>query len=191
MDDLKRRSNAWDNALHAEGTRAVFERRATRLRWKTRIRDFAGLAVPILLAYLLGSDVFEPLKPYRSFAVGLLGVAAVLQVLLTAWSLLARWDEELADNVTATRENYLLMLAWTKLGEGGAQDLALEYELLLQREQVAAVRDAAKGITAAEKQFGMRAGLILMKRKCVCGHTPTHPNPPWFPNSKCSVCGGN
>lgn len=191
MDDLERRRTAWDNALHAEGTRAVFERRAARLRRKTRLRDFVGLGVPILLAYLLGSDLFEPLKPYRAFVVGLLGFTAVLQALLMAWSLLARWDEELADNVNATRASFLLKQAWTKLGKGDTQDLAVEYNLITQQQSVTDVRDAGMGITASEKQFGMRSGLIEMQRECVCGNRPMQPNAPWFPKLKCAVCGGN
>ncbi|MBR1130764.1 mobilome CxxCx(11)CxxC protein [Bradyrhizobium iriomotense] len=191
MDDTERRRLAWDKALHAEGTRAVFERRAAALRWKTRIRDFWGFAVPVLLAYLLGSEVFEPLKPFRPYAIGLLGVAAALQTLLVLWSLLARWDEELADDVTATRDNHQLKVAWTKLGQNDAQDLTLEYALLSQREEVVAVRDAAAGITSREKQFGMRAGLIEFQRACVCTHRPQTTTTPWFPKSKCGVCGGN
>jgi mobilome CxxCx(11)CxxC protein len=191
VDDNQRKQNAWNNVVHAEGTRAVFERRAMWLRSKTLARDFTGLAVPILLAYLLGSEVFEPLKHYRSLAVGLLGVLAIMQTLLVAWSLLARWDDNLAYDVNAARESYLLREAWKKIGQGDAQNLALEYALLSQQQSIVDSRDVEKGITEKEKQFGMRAGLIDSQRKCVCEQMPKSREMPWFTKQKCAVCGGN
>lgn len=191
MDDNERRQIAWNNALHAEGTRAVFERRATQLRRKTLLRDFVGLAVPILLAYVLGSEILDPLKHYRALAVALLGFTAVLQALLVAWSLLARWDEELAYDVNAARESYMLKEAWLKLGRGDTQDLVVEYALVSHQQSITDARDAGKGITEGEKQFGMRTGLIENQRKCVCGNMPSQRNVPWFTKSKCAVCGGN
>jgi mobilome CxxCx(11)CxxC protein len=191
MDDQARRQQSWDRSLHAEGTRVVFDRRATGLRQKIKLRDFTGLAVPILLAYLLGSEVFEPLKHYRATAVGLLGVTAVMQTLLVAWSLLARWDEELAYNVTAARESYMLKQAWKKLAQGDTQNLAVEYDLLSHQQSLADSRDIEKGITEREMKIGMRAGLIDAQRKCVCGNMPTGRGLPWMAKQKCAVCGGN
>jgi mobilome CxxCx(11)CxxC protein len=152
---------------------------------------FVGIAVPVLLAYVLGSDVIEPLKRYRSLAVGLLGLTAVIQALLVIWSLLARWDEELAYDTNAARESYLLKEAWLKLGRGDSEILAVEYNLLRHQQSLADARDAGKGITESEKQFGMRNGLIENQRKCVCGVIPTQRRVPWRPKTKCAVCGGN
>ncbi|UWU68209.1 mobilome CxxCx(11)CxxC protein [Bradyrhizobium sp. NC92] len=191
MDDAERRSNAWNNAVHAEGTRAVFEQRAARLRRKILLRDFVGIAVPMLLAYLLGSEVFEPLKPYRSFAIGLLGLTALMQALLVLWSLLARWDEELAYDTNAARESYLLKEAWQKLGRGDSENLAVEYNLIGRQQSLADARDAGKGITESEKQFGLRNGLIESQRKCMCGAVPMQRKVPWRPKVECAACGGN
>jgi mobilome CxxCx(11)CxxC protein len=106
---------AWDYALHAEGTRAVFDRRARTLRRNIRLRDFTGFAVPILVGYLAGSEPFELLKPYRSLAIGLLGIAALVQFLVLLWSVISRWDEELAYDLRATRDSYELREAWRKM----------------------------------------------------------------------------
>jgi mobilome CxxCx(11)CxxC protein len=192
MNDTERRQNAWNNALHAEGTRAVFERRAEKLRRRTRCRDFIGIAVPICLAYLLGAEVFEPLKPYREYAVGALGVAAVLQTLMVVWSLIARWDEELAYDIRAARENYWFKEAWKKLGQDDVTNLCIEYDLLSQQQAITDSHDVEKNITAAEKRLGMRAGLMEFQRQCVCGERPRDLSPPWFWIRKpCAVCGGN
>ncbi len=191
MNDTERQQYAWDNAFHAEGTRVVFERRAEGLRRKTRLRDYAGIAVPICLAYLLGSEVFEPLKPFRTLGVGLLGVAAVFQTLMVSWSLIARWDEELAYDIRAARESYLLKEAWKKLGQGDVSNLAIEYELLSHQQSITDSHDIEKNISASEKQRGMRAGLIEFQRRCICGELPTSRHRPWRIKKPCTVCGGN
>jgi mobilome CxxCx(11)CxxC protein len=192
MDDTERRQHAWNYALHAEGTRVVFERRANSLRYRTHLRDFLGIAVPICVAYLLGSEVFEPLKPFRHLGVGVLGVAALLQALMVAWSLIAHWDEELAYDIRAARESYLLKEAWKKLGHGNTSNLAIEYDLISHQQSIADSHDVEKNITETEKQLGMRAGLIEFQRACVCGVLPTNPRRPWLLIRKpCAVCGGN
>lgn len=191
MNDDERRSQAWTNALHGEGTRVVFQRRAESLRRKTMLRDFAGLAVPICLAYLLGAEVFPVLKPYRDLGIAALGLAAVLQTLMVAWSLLARWDEELAYNIRAARESYLLKEGWKRIGQGDVANSTIEYDVLSRHQSIADSHDVEKSVTDSEKQRGMRAALIEFQRKCVCGETPKTAQPPWFKKKPCITCGGN
>ena len=191
MDDMERRRAAWERALHAEGTRVVFERRARRLKKWTRARDFIGLGVPILLAYLLGSELFEALKPYKTFGVACLAVAAAAQLLLAAWSLISQWDVELAYNVRASRDSYQLKEEWKKIGEGRAVNPEIEFALLEERQKIADSHDVEKGVTAKEKQIGMRAGLIQFQSTCVCGERPKTYRIPSFVKTPCPVCGGN
>lgn len=191
MDDNERRLDAWNNAINAEGTRTVFERRAKWLRRKIVVRDFVGIAVPIMLAYVLGSEFFEPLKPYRHYAVGLLAIAALAQVLLVVWSLLSRWDEELAYDIRAARESTFLKDSWKRIGRGDTKNLSAEYELLKNQQVVTDSHDAEKMISDSEKLLGMRAGLIEFQRKCICGVVPTSRAKPWRPQKKCGICGGN
>jgi mobilome CxxCx(11)CxxC protein len=191
MVDTERRKAAWERALHAEGTRVVFERRARRLKLLTKTRDFIGLAVPILLAYVLGSELFETLKPYKAEGVASLAVAASAQLLLAAWSLIFHWDEELAYNVRSSRDSYLLKEEWKKIGEGQAANPEIEFGLLEERQKIADSHDIEKGITNKEKQVGMRAGLILFQNECVCGKRPRTFEVPWRITIPCPVCGGN
>lgn len=192
MTNEERRSEAWNYALHAEGTRVVFDARARRLRRLVRLRDFGGFAVPVLLAYILGSEAFEPLKPYRHLAVGLLGVAAVLQVLVVLWSLVTRWDEELAYAMRAGRDSHDLREAWRKIGRADVDDLELEYRLRSRQQEVIDSHDVEKSLTERERQLGMRSGLIEFDRTCVrCGAKPLAKSLPWRPQTRCPVCGGN
>ena len=191
MDDTERRAQAWDRAIHAEGTRVVFQQRAESLRRKTLFRDFAGIAVPICLAYLLGAEVFPLLKPYRSLGVGALGLAAVVQTLMVVWSLLARWDEELAYAIRAARESYFLKEGWKKLGHGDVKNLTIEYDILSRNQEIADLHDVEKTLTDQEKQRGMRSALIEFQRPCICHEIPKTPRPPWRKTKPCGTCGGN
>ena len=191
MDATERRSKAWDNALHAEGTRAVFDMRAQKLRRNIRLRDFTGFALPILVAYILSSESFAPLKPYRELATGVLGLAALLQFLVLLWSVLARWDEELAYALRATRDSYELREAWRKIGQDDVDDAELEYELLSRQQSVVDSHDIERSITSREKQLGMRSGLIEFQRPCVCGQRPVARKVPWWRKTRCAICGGN
>lgn len=191
MDDDQRRRNAWNYALYAEGTKAVFDARARSLRLRITVRDFVGIGVPIVLAYVLGSEFLEPLRPYRNIATGILAIAALLQILLVLWSLLRHWDEELAYSIHAIRESNSLKDAWMRIGQGDTQNLEVEYEWLKHQQEIVDSHDAQKMITNAEKRLGMRAGLIEFQRECVRGHTPTTRAMPFWPKVKCDICGGN
>lgn len=185
------RSKAWDNALHAEGTREVFARRFRALRRKTRIRDWLAFAVPILIGFVATTEWldFDPLL--RKVALATLGVAAVLQLLLALWSMIARWDDDLAYCSRAVRDSYDLREAWRRIGQEDVADLALEYQIYLHQQNKIDSHDVQRDITHAEKQIGMRAGLLEFQRACVCGQLPGSRNAPWWPKDRCVICGGN
>lgn len=192
MSDNERRADAWNNALHAEGTRVVFQRRADALREYTFLRDFVGFGVPVCVAYLATAEVFEPLKPYKGLGLGLLGLLAVIQTLLVLWSLLSKWDEELANCIRSVRESYMLKENWRKIGKGDVEDLALEYKIVERYQTIADSLDIMKSITPKEKRIGMRAGLIEFQRACcVCNQLPKTASPPIWRKQPCDNCGGN
>lgn len=191
MTEEELRAAAWAYAHNAEGTRVIFERRAQSLKLLTKIRDFVGLAVPISLAYLYGSDVFEFLKPYRAIGIASVTVTASAQLLFFAWSLISHWDEELAYAVRSGRDSYLLKEEWKSLGNGESANPKVEFDLLKERQQIVDSHDIEKGISYKEKQIGMRAGLIEFHAQCVCGQRPNGRAPPWRKRIVCQVCGGN
>lgn len=191
MDDTQRRQMAWTYALHAEGTKTVFEGRARSLRRRIYVRDFVGFAVPILAGYVLGSEFFEPFRPYRGLATGILAFAATLQILLVLWSVITHWDEELAYSIHAVRESNSLKDAWRRVGQGDSQNIDVEYEWLKHQQEIVDSHDSQKMITDAEKRKGMRSGLIEFQRACVNGHKPETRRIPFWPKVKCDICGGN
>lgn len=191
MNSDEKRSEAWNKSLYAEATRAVFQARSRRLSWKTRARDFVGLAVPIFVAYILGADSIDALKDYRHLIIQLLALLAALQIVFTLWSLIARWDDELAYSKRAARDSHDLVQAWEEIAKGSEAKLEAEFDLLARQQAITDSHDSERQITLKERQYGMRAGLILRQKNCICGYLPTSFNVPGNVTKKCAVCGGN
>jgi len=192
MTDEERRGFAWDQALYAEGTRAIFDRRATQLRRWTRVRDFIGIAVPFILAYFLGSELLDVLKPYRHIATGLVVIGGLLQALIVVWSILSRWDEELTSDILVVRESNFLKDTWQRIGMADTPHLEADYGLARRLQEVADSHVSTKMITDREKRMGMRVGLVEFKRKCAgCDQQPRSRSVPKKPTTKCDICGGN
>ena len=57
---------------------------------------------------------------------------------MVAWSLLRRWDEELAYSIRAARESYMLKEGWKKIAKGHVANLPAEYEILYEYQKRAA-----------------------------------------------------
>lgn len=186
------RQNAWDNALHAHGTLEVFSSRSRRLKRITRTRDFLGLAVPICIVFVATTEWIREIRDFQSFALAVLSVVTLIQFLMAAWSLIARWDEELAYCTRATRDSYELKQAWQRIGRNDVDDIQTEYKVRSAQQSIIDSHDIEKDVTNAEKIRGMRLGLIEFQRECAsCKRVPRSRRPPWRPAEKCAVCGGN
>ncbi len=185
------RQAAWDNAVHAEATRTVFDRRARRLKIFTMIRDFTCIAIPLMLGYMYSSEQFEAVKPYRNFAIAFLALAALLQILLTLLSLLNQWDKELSYNLRAVRDQYALRVKWSSIGKGFSQNIQRDVDQLTKTQEEYESHDSEKGITDKEKMYGHRAGLVFFDRPCGCGAKPKTLKPPLYVSSRCPHCGDN
>ena len=191
MTDDERRSLSWQQAIHAEATRTVFEKRAARLRKFVRVRDFLGLAVPIIVAFLFTGDTFHVLKENRELIVAGLGIAALSQALVVPWSLISRWDESLTTVGRSARDAYDMGQKWRRLGENDSHALAVEFDLLRRQQEVIDSHDVELNITKKEERSGMRAALIAFDKACVCGQKPSSDRPPFRKTHPCNVCGGN
>lgn len=183
------RQRAWDNAVHAEATRFVFDRRAKILGSWITLRDLTCIGIPLTIGYIYGSEQFEAVKPYKNYAVALLAFLALLQLLLTVFSLLKQWDKELSYDLRSVRDQYALRVKWSKIGDGQSLDIARDYEYTIKQQEEYESHDAEKGITDREKLLGHRAGLLFFRRKCACGIIPKTLDPPIFVRHRCPHCG--
>lgn len=185
ISDGRRRLCA-DNALKCFGTGYIFERRARRTRIPLRILSFAGIAGPASLgavAALVG--IQSPLLPV---AITVAGIIALLQLVMSIWSLVAGWDNSLAYAIESKSENYRLANQFAELGKTTSlSEAKFESELSIL-ETIADLRsslDNRVDISDKEKRMGMRAGLRNYQRTCAgCGKIPSSMKP-----TKCGVCG--
>ncbi|MFD9807600.1 mobilome CxxCx(11)CxxC protein [[Kitasatospora] papulosa] len=182
IDDYRRR--CWDAALHAYGTSHIFQRRAARLKSRTDMLTWVGLAVPLLIGALVGT--FGQ-NEHWSVVLTVGAVVAAVQLAMSLWSLVKRWPEELAYSSSSATANETLASRFTALGEDppGHQALRTQFEKLTVEDTARRDRDNEKGVTEKERRMGMRAALRKYQRQCAaCHQVPITMEP-----SDCAVCG--
>jgi mobilome CxxCx(11)CxxC protein len=191
IDDMRR--EAWSNVVHAQGTYAVFARRASRLKALTDLRDWFGLlAIPATTAFVATAEFTQGLAAYRQDALRALIFAALVQALLAGWSLVRRWDDQRAYCSRAMRDSYEMKVAWQDIGKADVADMKAAYELRKAQQKIIDSHDIERDITDKEKMFGMRSGLLELQKACVgCGVIPTSRKLPLLVLSpRCAICGG-
>ena len=186
VDEGEIRTQAWNNAIHAHGTYVVFSRRERKLRRRTRLRDFFGVVVPILVGFAATTAWIGTYKEWWLSAIGAVGL---LQPLTVVWSLLAGWDEDRAYSNRAARDSYELQTSWERIGKGEPDDLPFAYRMASEQQRIIDSHDIERGITHDEKRLGMRAALFNYGADCVHGHKPDTPTEPKFAWKRCAVCG--
>ncbi|KND39776.1 mobilome CxxCx(11)CxxC protein [Streptomyces stelliscabiei] len=182
IDDYRRR--CWDAALHAYGTSYIFQKRAANLKRKTDVLTWVGFAVPLLIGALVGT--FGQNKLW-SVVLTVGTVIAAVQLVVSLWSLVKRWPEELAYSSSSATANESLASRFAALGEDppGLQTLRTQVDKLTVEDTARRDRDNEKGVTDKERRMGMRAALRKFQRQCAtCHQAPTTMEP-----SNCGVCG--
>lgn len=181
LDSL--RQECWTRALYAYGTASIFERRARQLRPWVRGLTFLGVAVPASAGGVLLS-----VGPNAAAIPWLLAIAAplgVLQLVLSVWSLSARWDDSLVYFQESATDNHRLSEQYRKIAADPPQDARLRFEILEASYQARCDADYKQVISEKEKRRGLRAGLLQFRRKCAaCNSVPDS-----MRASKCGVCG--
>jgi mobilome CxxCx(11)CxxC protein len=186
------RQQAWNRAVDATGTLAVFDRRAKRLRLLTDARDYFGfIALPGCTAFVGTTEFISATSPYRHLALAMLAGAVLIQALLAGWSLVRQWDEQRGYCIRAIRDSYEMKQAWEDIAKCDVEDLQSAYQLRKEQQRIIDSHDIERGISDAEKRRGMRAGLFEYRRACAkCNREPSSRVPPFFAYQRCQVCGG-
>ena len=180
------RSDCWDEALKAFGTAYIFEQRVKGMKWKLRLPAFAGIAIPLIIGSVFlsfGKD-FDYLD---EFVIGA-GVLAVVQITVSVWALIAKWEDGLAYALESASANYELSNEFKKLAKNPPTDIAefrRPFDILETKNQARRDLDYRQGVSDKEKHKGMRAGLRQFERPCKkCSEVPTS-----MKATKCPVCG--
>jgi mobilome CxxCx(11)CxxC protein len=131
------------------------------------------------------------LSQYREWELGALAVAGLAQFIVTLWSVISRWDEELAYASRAARDSYELKTAWVRIGKGEADDPEVSYRVTSEQQRIIDSHDIEKDFTDAERRYGMRSALFERQVECnVCQQKPKSTRIPWFVWHRCGSCGG-
>ena len=190
-DDI--RQEAWKQFIDARGAQTIFSRRAASLKRWMQARDFSAIAIPVVVAFVATTDFINSIGQFKNIALAVLAIAGLLQVLLSFWSLIGRWDEERAYSLRAMRDAYDMEVKWREIAKGDVNDLSATYDAAKAQQQVIDLHDIGKEITERERQIGLRSGLKEIPRPCIqCKNIPPTIDPPRWVRSenRCPVCGG-
>jgi len=183
-DDLKK--ICLDNALYAFGTAYIFEKRASKYKRIFNILTFLGIVVPASFGGLVLS--FGTDFRFKEIIILIISILGLLQLVLSIWSLVAKWDDSLAYAQESLSANYRLSANFKELAENppdNLKDFEISYRFLKVENDSRNDRDNQQLVSGKEKRMGMRAGLRQFKRVCaVCHQVPVSLKP-----SDCEVCG--
>ena len=99
-----------DRAFYAYGTSRLFEKRATILATRRTWITFLGIAVPVSVGSVILS--FGAVPAVLPYVIATAGVIGTIQLVLSVWSLVARWDDRYAHAVKAAQAATRLHNAW-------------------------------------------------------------------------------
>lgn len=159
--------DCWARALYAYGTAHIFLARSNRYARLLRALSFAGIVVPLLIGgIVLG---FGTQGAYLGWLIGVAAAAGVVQLLLSAWSIVYGWADNLQYALESAADNFDLSLKFKELAEQAQSppaDLETRAAGLKARDAARQMADAKRGITPKELRYGHRAGLRQFGREC-------------------------
>jgi mobilome CxxCx(11)CxxC protein len=151
-----------------------------------KLLAFSSLAGPLSIgALVISVGISSNLIPW---AVTIAAILSIFQILLSLWSLVSHWQENLSYYLESKADNYSLADRFVDLGNNTSYSESkwrTEYAVLealgSNRQQL----DLRHDITNEEKRMAMRAGLREYQRACVsCKQIPQS-----LETSNCPTCG--
>ncbi len=175
-----------DEALKAHGTAYIFEKRAAKLRRKLFALSFFGIAGPASVGAIIGTYNLD--SDTTKIVIGIAGAIAIAQLLFSIWSLVSRWDNNLASYIESKATNYNLSSRFENLSKDasiGQAEYDSEFRVLEKEAELRKSLDHQFDVTDEEKRMGMRYGLRQFQRQCAgCNKVPTD-----MKATSCGVCG--
>jgi len=184
IDEIRKR--CWDEALFNYGTAYIFEQRAHYYRRLLRILTFLGIAVPITIGsiYLSFSNQTQLLNTSLVIA----GTLGTVQLIGSAWSLSAKWEEAFGYALESLNANQHLSSRFERLAQfppDNIDELQIQFNMLVTENSFRTEQDNKQGISDKEKRKGMRAALRKFQRACAgCKIVPTS-----MKSTTCDICG--
>lgn len=169
--------------FHAYGTTRIFERRAQQLKIRRTWITFLGIVTPVIMGgTVLAFGVEAKVLPYFLSAAGLVGL---VQLILSTWAIVARWDESYEYSVDSSRDNTALYNKFKLLADTNPPEIEEAYKSALRENEAREKKDIAQSITNKEKRFANRESLMYYRKPChICENIPKTSKP-----TKCDGCG--
>jgi mobilome CxxCx(11)CxxC protein len=172
--------------LYAFGTAAIFERRAQILGRRLKGLAFLGIAVPLTIGGVVRS--FSGALQYLEFALWIAGLASLAQLVLTAWSLIKRWQDRHAYALASMVDNHKIAQKYEHLGKnppGHLTEFKFRQELLNAESSTCDSLDYQQELSDKERRRGMRVALRQYQLPCAgCREVPKS-----LKATNCDVCG--
>jgi mobilome CxxCx(11)CxxC protein len=176
------RNDCRQKANYAFGTASIFEHRMRRLERLRYTITYLGIIVPVLVGSLALTSLGKTLLPYMEFPAG---VVITLQLALSIWSIIAKWDEKYLYALGAMQVQTKLFNSWNRLAKYPPPDLERRVHELLEKDELQENSDLAQNVSDKEKRYGLRKTLYHYGLTCAtCQIKPSSMKP-----SKCDTCG--
>lgn len=183
MDDVAMRKMCDDNSFYAYGTSRIFQKREARLKTLRVLITFLGIAIPISLggvAAAAGAD-WKALPTLITLA----GALTVAQLVLSSWSVVARWDEQYAAAVDGMLAHTSLFNKWKDLASDKSAQFADSFKSLKAAWEYQEQTDMRQSISDKEMRYAAREAYFYFKKPChVCKNIPNSRKP-----TDCEGCG--
>lgn len=180
--EIKEKSR--DYEFYCFGTVRVFEKRANNLKFYRNLITFLGLVTPLIAGSIfLSFGTHEKITPYLVAAAG---IAGTIQLILSAWSIVARWDESYEYAVESLRANTELYNSWKSLrDESDSTSAPKQFQIIKKNYEERELKDLGQNIKDKEKRFANFETLKYYQQAChLCQKIPNSQKP-----TKCNGCG--
>ena len=173
-------------AINCFGTGSIFELRAQKLRWKTRWLTFLGIACPIAVGATAGA--YSANSPATACVIGITTLISIPLAILSVWSLVAKWDDNLSYFVESKSDNYRLSTEFRRLSSDPNMNEAefdTRFSILDAQAGIRKTADERFDFSQQEKNLGMRSGLRQYEYPCAgCKIVPRS-----LESTDCPICG--
>lgn len=144
---------------------------------------YFGIVIPLLVgATAMAFGVDSGWFPGLLYVAGFL---AIIQLSVSVWSVVARWDERYEQAIESSRANTRLYNLWKKLIAHPPISLNEKVDEALATDHEQEQKDLASAISEKEKRFAMHETLFYFGKPCpTCRKIPLSKKP-----SECDMCG--
>ncbi len=183
-EEKQLRQECWTKRFYSFGTTKIFEARARSLRVKRQWITFLGLLAPVTVgAFAVSFSIKSEILKY--IIIPIAGSVAVIQAVLSLWSLVAKWDESYAYAISSIRNNTKLTSEFEVLAQKKFPEVKKNIQRYRDEYSRLEMDDSSQHITDKEKRYAMRHALFQYKLPCeTCGKIPQS-----LSSTKCDTCG--